>query len=59
MAERKQEQKEGRKKRGGEGGRRVIIIGLAVGDGVVLLLGGTCVFEGGVGWRLWGKCRGH
>lgn len=43
MAERKQEQKEGRKKRGGEGGRRVIIIGLAVGDGVVLLLGGTCV----------------
>lgn len=32
---------------GGESVLRLIIIGLTVGDGMVLLLGGTCVFGGG------------
>lgn len=55
----------GNKKEGGEGGRergawgllRVIIIGLAVGDGGVLLLGGkrTGLGRGG----LWGTCGGQ
>lgn len=35
----------------------LIIIGVTVGDGVVLLLGGTCVIWGGGG--LQGKCPGH
>lgn len=44
-------EKGGGREGGGDGGGsalRLIIIGLTVGDGVVLLLGGTCVF-GGVG----------
>lgn len=45
-----------KRNRGGEVGRgvsvlRLIIIGLTVGDGLVLLLGGTCVFRGR-GWRI-------
>lgn len=35
----------------------LIIIGETVGDGVVLLLGGTRVIRGGGG--LQGKCPGH
>lgn len=43
---------------GGESVLSLIIIGLTVGDGVVLLLGGTCVFWG-LGGGVWSKCRGH
>lgn len=56
---RKEEKRRWRRGGGEEGGwLSLIIIGLTVGDGLVLLLGGTCVFLGEAGGgRV--KRRGH